>query len=420
MGFVRIGPMPIIAPFAGVDRRTAWLRGTLLVACLLGLLISWPLWLNARTFPLLPVSSGFPVLPAPWDKCFFGLMLLSLVLAGWFYRAAVGFFLVAGLFAFCEDQNRGQPWFYMYWVMLCLTLLPPTTAIAASRWAVSAAYVWSGIQKLHPAFFNRVPDWFVAPATHWHLPATAIGLLRFAIAMAPFVELFIGLALWTSRLRKAAIGAVVVVHLTALLLLGPFGYNYDVVIWPWNLAMIAFVIALFATPADARVFGFAKEKVDALPSSGTSIPEAFAEVRRSKPGLAVIVLYSCLPLFSYIGWWDSYFSFTLYAENQAKADIFVSQAFADRLPPQLSAHVHQLAQAYNPQIQGPYVFDFQTWGFTELHVPPILEPRHYRAIFHHLRAYSKDPNDLRMILSPRFGPIVFYQGESNCVLTPTN
>src|SRR4051795_4924970 len=82
IGPAKIGLMPLTLPFAGVDRRTAWLRGTLLVACLLGMLISWPLWLNARAFPLLPVFPGFPVLPAPWDKCFFGAMLLSLVLAG--------------------------------------------------------------------------------------------------------------------------------------------------------------------------------------------------------------------------------------------------------------------------------------------------------------------------------------------------
>jgi hypothetical protein len=416
--------MALTLPFAGLDRRMAWLRGILLVACLLSLCISAPLWLNSRGFPLLPISSGFPILPTPWDKCFLGLMLLSLVLAAWFYRAAVGFFLVAGLFAFCEDQNRGQPWFYMYWVMLLLSLLPPTTAIAASRWAISAAYVWSGIQKLHPAFFARVPDWFVAPAAHWHLPGTAMELLRFGIAMAPFVELFIGLALWTSRFRKVAITAVVVVHLTALLFLGPLGYNYDLVIWPWNLAMIAFVLVLFACPAEARGsapvvgdLGKGKE-LDAVLLSEADIKATFAEVRRSRPGLAVIMLYSFLPLLSFIGCWDSYFSFTLYAENQAKADIFISEAFVNRLPPRLRAHAHQLRQVYNPQIQGPYVFDFQTWGFQELHVPPILEPRNYRALFHHLRAYSKDPNDLRMILSPRYGPVIFYQGERNWILEP--
>ena len=73
--------MPIAPPFAAVDRRTAWLRGILLSACLLGLLSSVPVWLNTRACPLVPVASWFPILPAPWDKLLFGAMLLALLLA---------------------------------------------------------------------------------------------------------------------------------------------------------------------------------------------------------------------------------------------------------------------------------------------------------------------------------------------------
>src|SRR5205807_747849 len=108
----------------------------------------------------------------------------------WFYRVGVIFFLVAGLFAFCEDQNRGQPWFYMYWVLLLLSLTPGQSAIAACRFAMSVAYLWSGIQKCHPKFFQVVPAWFVAPAAHWHLPSVVITLLRWAVATALFVDAY--------------------------------------------------------------------------------------------------------------------------------------------------------------------------------------------------------------------------------------
>ena len=392
--------MPLTLPFAGVDRRTAWVRVILLSACLAGLLASAPGWRNSRTFPLLPIAPGFPILPAPWDACLFGTMLLALALASWFYRAAITCFLLAGLFAFCEDQNRGQPWFYMYWVMLGLTLLPAPASIAACRWAISVAYIWSGIQKCQPAFFHSVPAWFIAPATHWHLPAAVIHLLRWSIASAPFVELGIGVALWLPRLRWAAIGAAVVVHLTALLFLGSLGHNYNVVVWPWNLAMVALVLVLFALPPEA------------------SIKRTIAELRPSKPTLAILAPFTLLPLLSYVGWWDSYFSFTLYANNQAKADIFVTEAFSQRLPSGIHAHVHKLRLAYNPQIQGPYVFDFQAWGVQELHVPPVFEPRSFRSIFNFLRRYSVEPGDLRMIIAPRSGPLIFCQGDGEWPLGP--
>jgi hypothetical protein len=402
--------MPFTRPFAGLDRRVAWLRATLLVACLLGMIISTPLWLNARVFPLLPVSRSLPILPAPLDKCFFATMLLALVLAAWRYRPAIIYFLAASLLAFFTDQNRGQPWCYLYWVLLLLTLLPEPTSLAACRLAFSVSYIWGGFQKLQPAFFNRVPDWFVAPATtRWHLPAEFVEILRGAVALAPFAELFIGIGLWWPKLRPAALVAVALLHCSALLFLGPLGYNYDQVIWPWNVAMIAIAFVLFSQSPLV-------EPGPAPDSNALSFSQNFAQLRRSKPATAILALFSFLPLLSFAGMWDSYFSFTLYAENQAKADIFVTQAFVNRLPPALRAHVHPLRQAFDPHLQGPFVFDFQSWGFKELRVPPILEPRNYQRIFHYLARYSREPEDLRMIVNPRSGPMTFYQGNIHLVV----
>jgi hypothetical protein len=385
--------MPFKAPFADVDRRTACLRATLLCACLLGMILSHPVWSNTRPFPLLPWFSWFPTLPSPLDKCLFAAMLLSLLLAAWYYRPAVIFFLAASLYAFLEDQNRGQPWMYMYWVMLLLTLMPAGAGIPACRVALSVAYVWSGIQKLQPAFFNRVPAFFAAPVTHrWHLPDFFGDLVQCGITTAPFFEMFIGLGLWLPKFRKPAVIAAVIVHLTALLLLGPLGHNYNYVIWPWNVAMIALILTLF--PAEIPAFR-----------------STLAQLRQTPAAAAVIALYSLLPLLSYAGLWDSYFSFTLYAENQAKADYFITQSFAERLPPPIRAHVHQLRQGYDPQIQGPFVLDIQGWAMREMHVPPLSESRSYVSVFRFLRRYSRSEDDLRMILSPRSGPNMFYQGD---------
>jgi hypothetical protein len=225
-------------------------------------------------------------------------------------------------------------------------------------------------------------------------------MLRWAIATAPVVEMAIAIGLWIPKSRRPAIVSAVVVHLTALLLLGPLGYNYDLVVWPWNLAMIGLVLALFSYPV------------------GVGPSQALADLRRCKPALVLVALYSCLPILSFAGWWDSYFSFTLYAQSQATADIFVTQAFTDRLPPSMRAHVHKLRQSYDPHFEGPFVFDFQTWGFQQLRVPPIFEPRSYRSIFRFLRNWSRDPNDLKMIVAPRAGPMLFYQGDGHWPIKP--
>jgi len=361
-------------------------------------------------------------------------MLLSLVLALWLYRPAVSFFIAVSLFCFFEDQNRGQPWFYMYWVLLLFSLLPDSIALAACRVALSVAYIWSGIQKFNARFFQVVPAWFVAPAERWHLPAAMIELLRLTVVTAPVIELAIGLGLWVPKARKIAIGSAVALHLSALLFLGPLGYNYNWVVWPWNLAMIALIWSLFAVPnslavgteaqpfAPKRSNSSKRESSKARKTSAgqpkAKLQQTFMELRRSSFAMIVLGSYSLLPILSYWGKWDSYFSFSLYSENAAAANIFISQDFGERLPSHLHPYVQRFPQAYDPQHQGPFTFGFQAWGYEELHVPPISEPRNFRSVFRFLRSYSKEPGDLRMIVGQRSGPVIFFQGESQEFLVP--
>jgi len=426
-------------PFAGVDRRTACLRATLLIACFLGLIASLATWLNARSFPVSPIAPWFPILPAPGDRLFLAAMLLALVAAPWFYRPSVAAFVVLSLFAFCEDQNRGQPWFYLYWVMLLMTLFPAPTSLAACRMAMAAAYLWSGIQKCN-AGYRGVPSWFVAPATHWHLPAAAITLLQWSVAAAPILEIGIGVGLWLPRSRRPAMAIVLILHVMAVLFLGPLGHNYNWVVWPWNLAMIALVWALFTTdsfwlarPAEllsrskgsarhpgrsrsAKSGSVAKALLAAVP--GPNFQQAFAALFRWKPALVVVGLFALLPILSYSGRWDSYFSFALYSGNTASANYFVTQTFADRLPAGLRGYVHPFRPDFDPLHQGPFVFNIDAWAYEEMHVPPVPEVRNYQSIFRALRIYANEPADLRMIIGPRAGPVIFQEGEIQELLLP--
>jgi uncharacterized membrane protein YphA (DoxX/SURF4 family) len=421
---LRVSPVP----FANVDRRTFLLRATLLAATFLGLIASLPVWMNTRSFPLLPIFPGFPVLPSPADRILVGLMLASLVAALWFYRQAVVVFLAATFFAWCEDQNRGQPWLYMYWVMLLLSLFPTPSATAACRCAISIVYVWSGIQKMNERFFAVVPNWFVAPAEHWHLPPVALPWLRLAVTATPFIELAIGLLLWFPRLRRGAFVATILVHLAAILFLGPLGHNYNWVVWPWNLAMIALVFGLFARgkPFEHTAAGPDKlrpddraKKLRKPAATGQLLArfgQTFAELRRSRPALIVVLLYALLPILSYSGRWDSYFSFSLYSENLAVANLFVTESFRDNVPPPLRRYVKKFPEPFDPQHQGPFSFAYAEWAYEEMHVPPISEPRNYFAIYRALQPYAKAPGDLRMLIGPRSGPVIFQEGDRSELL----
>jgi len=327
------------------------------------------------------------------------LMLFSLVAAGWLHRPAVITFLAASLFAYLGDQNRGQPWFYLYWVMLLLTLLPSATSLAACRWALTTVYLWGGIQKCNARFFEKVPEWFVSPAAGWHLPAFAVDALRWAAASAPFLEIAIAVGLWFPKTRRPALAAVAVLHLFAVLFLGPLGHNYNWVVWPWNLAMIALAFTLFATSRQAK-------------AGSPSLKDSGQALIRSKPALAILLPFALLPILSYFGKWDSYFSFALYSESNATANLFVTQSFVDRLPSHLQPYVTPLPQ-YDPQFQGPFLFNPGPWAYEELHVPPIAEPRAFRSLFNALKQYAPEADDLRLIVGERGGRVMFYQGDSS-------
>jgi hypothetical protein len=128
--------------------------------------------------------------------------------------------------------------------------------------------------------------------------------------------------------------------------------------------------------------------------------------------MVAVALFSLLPALSYAGWWDSYFSFALYSGNLANFNIFMTQALVDRLPARLRAHVEPFRPDYEPLHQGPFLMNCTTWAFQEIQVPPLPEPRNYRAIFAYLRVYARKPEDLRMLVDPRSGPVSFYQDDT--------
>ncbi len=368
--------------------RLVLLRVALASACLLTMLASAPLWLGARLFPQLPIAPWFPVLTSPWDGVVFAIVIGSLVLAMWLPRVGIGVFLVGSLFLALADQCRLQPWFYMYWVMLLLTLADEASALMACRFALSAVYVWGGAQKITPEFFELVAPWFVKPASAL-LPTTLVTALKWAVFTAPFVEVFIGLALWFQRTRRVAIIATIVVHVVAIVFLGPLGHGHNWIVWPWNLVMPVLVLVLFPRGA---------------------LENIWSTLRRPAWSFAVVALFWLLPILSFFGKWDSYLSFSLYTGRLTKADIFISDSLREKLPPQLHEFIVATPTPFNEQLQGPFVVLTELWADKILRTPPLPEARNYRNAARYLASFAADPNELHLVLIPRVGKPLFYRG----------
>ncbi|HXI51441.1 MAG TPA: hypothetical protein VNH84_08045 [Candidatus Saccharimonadales bacterium] len=362
------------------------------MACGASLLCSLPLWLADRSYPLQPIASWFPVLPPRWDVGGLVLMLAALVAALRFPRAGVAGFLAVSLFLALGDQARWQPWFYMYWVMMLLTLAGGRTGIMACRIALCAVYLWAGVQKLNPNFFHQVSPWFVQPAAAW-LPAIVMRGLGWLVAAAPAAEIFMAIALWPRRTRRAALWLCAALHGISLVFLGPLGHNLNSVIWPWNLAMPTLAFVLFPLRPEPR-----REDAEAGPG------------RRSAWAYGIAGLFALLPALSFLGWWDSYLSFALYSGNTTTADLYLSAAVRERLPEAVRKYAAPTPEPFNPELQGAYVLRVDLWALHTLNVLPLPERRTYLHLARYVAGFASDPSDVRLVVVPRGGGTLFYRG----------
>jgi hypothetical protein len=270
------------------------------------------------------------------------------------------------------DQTRLQPWFYQYLIMLAIVGLAKLRAEAwPGTWSalaivVAGIYIWSGLQKANMAFVGTVfPSLLEALGrTTFEIPESVRNSIGFAV---PPIEAAIGVALLFPRTRGAAALAAIGMHLFLLVALSPLGLNYNPVVWPWNFAMIGFVVILFRR------------------SSEPLLP--FLRLGGSAAAMCAAVLFLVMPAFSFLQVWDDYLSASLYSGLLKDGAFLLNQDAALALP-----------EGYDRFLKsepgGAFSLDVTLWAFAELGVPPYPERRAYDAIERDLCAKGVQPGEM--------------------------
>jgi uncharacterized membrane protein YphA (DoxX/SURF4 family) len=330
--------------------------------------LSYKLWLSTRFYPLTPVFPFLKPIPAPFDKMLFGAALLTLVLSALTPRL-IPFFATLAVVLACCDQSRLQPWFYEYvFLLLGVAFASPN----ACRLIVAATYFWSGAQKLNAGFIGDVFPWMLEPFLR-HLPHSAQALVHPLSVAAPFIELWIGIALLGRKFRTPAVVAAVAMHLFILVALGPWGQNYNHVVWPWNIAMAAAVVVLFwKTDDSARHVLFSKNPFH----------------------IAALLLFGLAPMLSFFGYWDHYLSAAMYTSNTNHGTIYFSDKLFDRLPD----GIQDYARVETPEIDS---IDIAEWSANELNVPPYPEVRIYKSVARKICEYAQNPSEARLSVTSK-------------------
>jgi hypothetical protein len=189
----------------------------------------------------------------------------------------------------------------------------------------------------------------------------------------------IGIGLLTKKYRTHAIVLALLMLGFVLFTLGPLGHNWNSVVWPWNVAMVLFVLILF----------WRAEKF--------SICDVLW-VRSYPFQKIVLILFVIMPIFSFFNVWDSYLSSTLYSGNTNNAQIFVSDSVKQKLPNEIQRHTTRTGENL-------HALDFFHWSFDELNVPPYPETRVYKDIARDFCKYADTGGDVVLVVNGK--PTIF-------------
>jgi hypothetical protein len=345
-----------------VERR---LKIAIAAALFAGLALSPRLWLSERVYPMTPVLTILRSIPAPLDYLLYAALLAALVVIAAAARPDKWIFLFAalaivlGLF----DQSRWQPWFYQYLVMLiALGVCNPEEALNTCRLVLVCTYFWSGLQKANVDFIHTVFPFMMGPLAQF-LPLW-LGFL------APVMEVGIGVGLLMRRFRTYAIYAAIAMHAFILVAIGPFGQNSNSVVWPWNIAMICFLIILFRQRPE-------------LPAGEIIRPRGIYQ-------MLVLLLFGIAPTLSFFNIWDAYLSSALYAGVRNTAVVYVTDALKSRLPKEIVEHV------YPSNKPGTGILILKDWSMSELNAGIYPEPRIYKNLARYICASTHDPSEMKL------------------------
>lgn len=353
---------------------------TTALACLAGILLSYKIWLSERSFPLSPVFDFLQIIPHPYDFILLGsnVLLLLLIIFSKNPKKLIIVFLLSAIILALFDLNRWQPWFYQYvLIFFILSFLNNESDNIEQKQAIitifklmfASIYFWSGLQKLNPNFISDTFPWLIEP---FHIEN--VSSFNYLAKSFPIIESLAGIMLLINRTKKIGVVLIVLIHLFILIVIGPWGHNYNPVVWPWNVVMILYCFILF----------FNSEKI--------TLNQTIGMLRYNSIKI-VFVLFCILPQLNFFNLWDSYLSHNLYSGNTSNGIIVFSDSVKNNLPVYIKKYA--VGENNNNSINIKY------WCIQETGVPAYPEKRNFKKVISQVSKFTNNKEEIYLDYSPK-------------------
>lgn len=244
-------------------------------------------------------------------------------------RMALGIVLT-GLAVLClSDLTRLQAWTWQYGCMVLLVMLSgkDEPKLPWLRLLLGFTYCWSGIHKLNVHFQHNVFEW-MAGIYEWTLPLTSSKIAGYSVGV---METLLGvLFLWRKTSAKIAPVLGILFHIGILSLLIKSDWNH--VVWPWNLCMMALCVLLFRYADTAELPSLWYKKTSYL---------------------VVTLLFGILPAGLLVDAWPAHLSLSMYSGRTIEGAFIVARGHEGCLPPSALPYWETLVEDDSTLLQLP-------------------------------------------------------------------
>ncbi len=353
-----------------------------IIFLIVGLVLSVNLWVGNRLFPLTPCIGLFEIIPYSLNYLLFPVLII--LLASEIFKPNKWSLVLALLilvFFLLQDQNRLQPWIYVYFLILFPFCLAPFFKISEKHLIVSlkiifiAMYFWSGIQKMNSNFVNEGFSHILINLFKIQNPQIIRNLLPLGYIIS-LAEIYIAISLMSKKLRNSGVFLAIFTHTFILIYVSPIGTNTNYIIYPWNAAMILLVISLFYQ--DKNDFKFSD----------------FSDIKATFLTHVYMLLLGVLPIFNFFDKWDDYLSFSLYSEKSKIFYIAISDKYIEQFDHQFDDYFLKL----DVNTSGGKVIDVNKWSMKELNVPIYPEIRVFHKISQDFCKYNIPNTDIMFLM----------------------